>query len=200
MLSKRKSKQPPSPPSSSPKKQKKNGETPTDYVHVRARRGQATDSHSLAERMRRERISERMKLLQALVPGCDKVTGKAVMLDEIINYVQSLQNQVEFLSMKLASVNPMYDFGMDLTSLMVNHQQNLIQESSSSPSNVYSHHFLHNSPTSVLLLQQNPNLEAGVRGPHTHGAGFVWEELEDQRRSKDDRHVGFIPSTSFPFE
>ncbi|XP_022844983.1 transcription factor bHLH77-like isoform X3 [Olea europaea var. sylvestris] len=37
------------------------------------------------------------------------------MLDEIINYVQSLQNQVEFLSMKLASNNPMfYDFGMDL--------------------------------------------------------------------------------------
>ncbi|GJN04094.1 hypothetical protein PR202_ga21612 [Eleusine coracana subsp. coracana] len=65
------------------------------YIHVRARRGQATDSHSLAERVRRERISERMRMLQALVPGCDKVTGKALILDEIINYVQSLQNQVE---------------------------------------------------------------------------------------------------------
>lgn len=69
-----------------------------------------------------------MKLLQGLVPGCDKVnftindicvllpvcemfhadssvwfekqvTGKALMLDEIINYVQSLQNQVEVMSM-----------------------------------------------------------------------------------------------------
>ncbi|KAG0593385.1 hypothetical protein KC19_1G325700 [Ceratodon purpureus] len=77
-----------------------------DYIHVRARRGQATDSHSLAERVRREKISERMKYLQDLVPGCSKVTGKAVMLDEIINYVQSLQRQVENLSMKLASVNP----------------------------------------------------------------------------------------------
>ncbi|KAJ1394873.1 Myc-type, basic helix-loop-helix [Sesbania bispinosa] len=38
----------------------------------------------------REKISERMKLLQDLVPGCNKVTGKALMLDEIINYVQSL--------------------------------------------------------------------------------------------------------------
>ena len=66
-----------------------------DYIHVRARRGQATDSHSLAERVRREKISERMKFLQDLVPGCKKVTGKAVMLDEIINYVQSLQRQVE---------------------------------------------------------------------------------------------------------
>ncbi|CAA2983370.1 transcription factor bHLH137-like [Olea europaea subsp. europaea] len=97
---------------------------PTGYIHVRARRGQATDGHSLAERARRERITEKMKLLQALVPGCDKVTGKALMLDEIINYVQSLQNQIEFLSMKLASTNPMFhDFGMDLESFMVRPNQ-----------------------------------------------------------------------------
>ncbi|KAI3712207.1 hypothetical protein L1987_70758 [Smallanthus sonchifolius] len=84
-----------------------------DYIHVRARRGQATDSHSLAERVRREKISERMKFLQDLVPGCNKITGKAGMLDEIINYVQSLQKQVEFLSMKLAGVNPELDFNID---------------------------------------------------------------------------------------
>ncbi|XP_058112437.1 transcription factor bHLH49-like isoform X2 [Magnolia sinica] len=84
-----------------------------DYIHVRARRGQATNSHSLAERVRREKISERMKFLQDLVPGCSKVTGKAVMLDEIINYVQSLQQQVEFLSMKLATVNPQLDFNIE---------------------------------------------------------------------------------------
>ncbi|RDY06947.1 Transcription factor bHLH63, partial [Mucuna pruriens] len=84
-----------------------------DYIHVRARRGQATDSHSLAERVRREKISERMKYLQDLVPGCNKITGKAGMLDEIINYVQSLQRQVEFLSMKLAAVNPSLDFSID---------------------------------------------------------------------------------------
>ncbi|BAT84269.1 hypothetical protein VIGAN_04159000 [Vigna angularis var. angularis] len=88
-------------------------EPPKDYIHVRARRGQATDSHSLAERVRREKISERMKLLQDLVPGCNKVTGKALMLDEIINYVQSLQRQVEFLSMKLASVNTKLDFSIE---------------------------------------------------------------------------------------
>ncbi|KAK1282315.1 Transcription factor BPE [Acorus calamus] len=75
-----------------------------DYIHVRARRGQATDSHSLAERARREKISERMKILQDLVPGCNKVIGKALVLDEIINYIQSLQRQVELLSMKLEAV------------------------------------------------------------------------------------------------
>ncbi|KAJ8432799.1 hypothetical protein Cgig2_015592 [Carnegiea gigantea] len=83
-------------------------EPPEGYIHVRAKRGQATDSHSLAERARREKISQKMKTLQALVPGCDKVTGKALMLDEIINYVQSLQIQVE-----LASLDPMvYIFGL----------------------------------------------------------------------------------------
>lgn len=39
-----------------PKEDKKDekkiaGEAPTGYIHVRARRGQATDSHSLAERV-----------------------------------------------------------------------------------------------------------------------------------------------------
>lgn len=115
-------------------------------VHVRAKRGQATDSHSLAERVsvvmhawtykkddhrlivyhrcqvRREKINERLRCLQDIVPGCYKVhsllkthilndlrsdpntcwneqtMGMAVMLDEIINYVQSLQNQVEVKS------------------------------------------------------------------------------------------------------
>ncbi|KAL3623758.1 hypothetical protein CASFOL_032574 [Castilleja foliolosa] len=100
------------------------------YVHVRARRGQATDSHSLAERARREKINARMKLLQELVPGCNKViiyeekdvgnrdnlegiSGTAMVLDEIINHVQALQRQVEFLSMRLAAVNTRVDFNLD---------------------------------------------------------------------------------------
>ncbi|CAH8367087.1 unnamed protein product [Eruca vesicaria subsp. sativa] len=65
---------------------------------VRARRGQATDPHSIAERLRRERIAERMKALQELVPNGNK-TDKASMLDEIIDYVRFLQLQVKVLSM-----------------------------------------------------------------------------------------------------
>ncbi|CAA2967978.1 replication A 70 kDa DNA-binding subunit D-like isoform X1 [Olea europaea subsp. europaea] len=80
-------------------------EAPAGYIHVRARRGQATDSPSVAERARRERISERMKLLHAnvlgYVPHCDKVIAKALMLDEIINHVQSLQNQVKIFLIML---------------------------------------------------------------------------------------------------
>ncbi|XP_042503305.1 transcription factor bHLH137-like [Macadamia integrifolia] len=98
---------------------KDNEGSPTDYVHVRARRGQATDRHSLAERVRREKISKKMKQLQALVPGCEQINSKAFVLDSIINYVQSLQNQVETLSMKLSSVNHMsYGFEEDLAHFM----------------------------------------------------------------------------------
>ncbi|GER46015.1 basic helix-loop-helix (bHLH) DNA-bindingsuperfamily protein [Striga asiatica] len=140
----------------------KPSEPPKDYIHVRARRGQATDSHSLAERVRREKISERMKLLQDLVPGCNKVTGKALMLDEIINYVQSLQRQVEFLSMKLASVNPGLDFNMENLLSKDMFQQNAISLpqqmyplDSSSPAafyqqNIHQIHHNQNNCSSIL--------------------------------------------------
>ncbi|XP_044464286.1 bHLH transcription factor RHL1 isoform X3 [Mangifera indica] len=75
------------------------GNTPAQpKQRVRARRGQATDPHSIAERLRRERIAERMKALQELVPNANK-TDKASMLDEIIDYVKFLQLQVKVLSM-----------------------------------------------------------------------------------------------------
>lgn len=70
----------------------------TGKPRVRARRGQATDPHSIAERLRREKIAERMKNLQELVPNSNKA-DKASMLDEIIDYVKFLQLQVKVLSM-----------------------------------------------------------------------------------------------------
>ncbi|CAL9200222.1 transcription factor BEE 3-like [Musa acuminata AAA Group] len=82
---------------------------PKEVVHVRARRGEATDSHSLAERVRRENINRKMRFLRDLVPGCCKAMGMAGMLDEIINYVRSLQNQVELLSMEIAAAASFYD-------------------------------------------------------------------------------------------
>ncbi|THG23777.1 transcription factor BEE 3-like isoform X1 [Camellia sinensis] len=84
-----------------------------EVIHVKARRGKATDKHSLAERVRREKINNRLKRLQIIVPGCYKSMGMAAMLDEIINYVHSLQNQVEFLSMELAAASSLYDFNLD---------------------------------------------------------------------------------------
>ncbi|GAB4830462.1 Transcription factor une12 [Ancistrocladus abbreviatus] len=71
---------------------------PTVRPRVRARRGQATDPHSIAERLRRERIAERIKALQELVPNVNK-TDRAAMLDEIVDYVKFLRLQVKVLSM-----------------------------------------------------------------------------------------------------
>ncbi|KAF5740517.1 hypothetical protein HS088_TW11G00587 [Tripterygium wilfordii] len=71
---------------------------PVVRPRARARRGQATDPHSIAERLRRERISERMKALQELVPTSNK-SDKAAMLDEILDYVKFLRLQVKVLSM-----------------------------------------------------------------------------------------------------
>ncbi|KAA8527693.1 hypothetical protein F0562_035438 [Nyssa sinensis] len=71
---------------------------PVIRPRVRARRGQATDPHSIAERLRRERIAERMKALQELVPSCNK-TDRAAMLDGILDYVKFLRLQVKVLSM-----------------------------------------------------------------------------------------------------
>ncbi|PKI67233.1 hypothetical protein CRG98_012374, partial [Punica granatum] len=45
---------------------------PAMRPRVRARRGQATDPHSIAERLRRERIAERIRALQELVPSVNK--------------------------------------------------------------------------------------------------------------------------------
>ncbi|KAL9394009.1 hypothetical protein Peur_013294 [Populus x canadensis] len=75
--------------------------------------GNGDNSNKRKAEARREKISKKMKSLQDLVPGCNKITGRAGMLDEIINYVQSLQRQVEFLSMKLAALNPRPEFNID---------------------------------------------------------------------------------------
>ncbi|MCL7048218.1 hypothetical protein MKW94_002697 [Papaver nudicaule] len=83
---------------------------------VRARRGQATDPHSIAERLRRERIAERMKALQELVPNANK-TDKASMLDEIIDYVKFLQLQVKVLSMsRLGGASAVAPLAADISS------------------------------------------------------------------------------------
>ncbi|XP_021909014.1 transcription factor bHLH137 isoform X2 [Carica papaya] len=176
---------------------------PTGYIHVRARRGQATDSHSLAERVRREKISERMKILQKLVPGCDKVTGKALMLDEIINYVQSLQNQVEFLSMKLASLNPVfYDFGVDLDAFMVKPERmGCVQECSPTqitafadatttnfaPANNYS---LLDASSPAFFIQQ-PQIRPH---PQDNGNGLLWDAEEQRQKFLNPSGTGLANS------
>ncbi|CAH9073658.1 unnamed protein product [Cuscuta europaea] len=58
------------------------------------KRSRAAEVHNLSERRRRDRINEKMKALQELIPRCNK-SDKASMLDEAIEYLKSLQLQVQ---------------------------------------------------------------------------------------------------------
>ncbi|CAN8280010.1 unnamed protein product [Cochlearia groenlandica] len=62
------------------------------------RRSRAAEVHNLSERRRRDRINERMKALQELIPHCSK-TDKASILDEAIDYLKSLQMQLQVMWM-----------------------------------------------------------------------------------------------------
>ncbi|KAK7301499.1 hypothetical protein RJT34_12364 [Clitoria ternatea] len=62
------------------------------------RRSRTAAIHNQSERKRRERINQRMKALQKLVPNASK-TDKASMLDEVINYLKQLQAQIKMMSM-----------------------------------------------------------------------------------------------------
>lgn len=64
---------------------------------IRAKRGCATHPRSIAERLRRTRISERMRKLQELVPNMDKQTNTADMLDLAVDYIKNLQKQYKKL-------------------------------------------------------------------------------------------------------
>ncbi|KAL6847286.1 hypothetical protein ACP4OV_023139 [Aristida adscensionis] len=63
----------------------------------RAARGTATEPQSIYARKRRERINERLKILQNLVPNGTKV-DISTMLEEAVEYVKFLQLQIKLLS------------------------------------------------------------------------------------------------------
>ncbi|CAN6356961.1 unnamed protein product [Urochloa humidicola] len=80
-----------------------------------AKRRRAAEVHNLSERRRRDRINEKMKALQELIPHCNK-TDKASMLDEAIEYLKSLQVQLQMMwmggGMAAAAAPVMFPAGM----------------------------------------------------------------------------------------
>ncbi|KZV56220.1 hypothetical protein F511_13824 [Dorcoceras hygrometricum] len=74
-----------------------NSELNNSKGKARANRGSATDPQSLYARRRRERINERLRILQNLVPNGTKV-DISTMLEEAVQYVKFLQLQIKLLS------------------------------------------------------------------------------------------------------
>lgn len=70
-----------------------------------AKRSRAAEVHNLSERRRRDRINEKMRALQELIPNCNKV-DKASMLEEAIEYLKALQMQVQIMSMSSSLCMP----------------------------------------------------------------------------------------------
>nr|UOF76181.1 phytochrome interaction factor 8 [Fraxinus mandshurica] len=64
---------------------------------VSTKRSRAAAVHNQSERKRRDKINQRMKTLQKLVPNSSKA-DKASMLDEVIEYLKQLQAQVQIMS------------------------------------------------------------------------------------------------------
>ncbi|KAI5424652.1 hypothetical protein KIW84_030731, partial [Lathyrus oleraceus] len=59
-----------------------------------SKRNRSAEVHNLSERKQRDTINEKMRTLQELIPNCNKV-DKASMLDEAIEYLKTLQLQLE---------------------------------------------------------------------------------------------------------
>ncbi|XP_062188275.1 transcription factor RSL2-like [Phragmites australis] len=74
-----------------------NANSSSKKTGTRASRGAATDPQSLYARKRRERINERLRILQNLVPNGTKV-DISTMLEEAAQYVKFLQLQIKLLS------------------------------------------------------------------------------------------------------
>ncbi|KAJ3674347.1 hypothetical protein LUZ60_004963 [Juncus effusus] len=71
--------------------------SPRSKGKARAGRGSATDPQSLYARKRREKINERLRILQNIVPNGTKV-DISTMLEEAVQYVKFLQIQIKMLS------------------------------------------------------------------------------------------------------
>ncbi|ONK80174.1 uncharacterized protein A4U43_C01F14720 [Asparagus officinalis] len=73
---------------------------------VSTKRSRAAAIHNQSERKRRDRINQKIRTLQKLVPNSNK-TDKASMLDEVIEYLKQLQAQISMMSRMSSMAPPM---------------------------------------------------------------------------------------------
>ncbi|KAJ8771843.1 hypothetical protein K2173_027020 [Erythroxylum novogranatense] len=129
-----------------------------------SKRRRAAEVHNLSERKRRDRINEKMRALQELIPNCNKV-DKASMLDEAIEYLKALQLQVQIMSMGC---------GLYMPSMMI----------PQGVPHVHAPHMAHFSPlgvgigmdmaTGIPEMNGRSSTCSVLQVPPFHGAHFPW--------------------------
>uniref|UniRef100_A0A1J3H230 Transcription factor PIF7 n=1 Tax=Noccaea caerulescens TaxID=107243 RepID=A0A1J3H230_NOCCA len=74
-------------------------ETRGEAGRSNGRRGRAAAIHNESERRRRNKINQRMRTLQKLLPTASKA-DKVSILDDVIEHLKQLQAQVQFMSLR----------------------------------------------------------------------------------------------------
>ncbi|RLM99522.1 transcription factor PIF1-like [Panicum miliaceum] len=71
-----------------------------------ARKSHHAQTHNRSEKRRRCKINEKFKTLQHLVPGCHNKSNQVSPLDQTIQYMKSLQRQIQAMSFGCGGVKP----------------------------------------------------------------------------------------------
>ncbi|GAA0152679.1 DNA-binding transcription factor [Lithospermum erythrorhizon] len=124
------------------------------------RSSRAAATHKQSERKRRDRINQKMKALQKLVPNACK-TDKASMLDEVIEYMKQLKAQLN-LMMSSRSVHDHQSMLMRMMMMMPSlgmHQQlqmsSLLASMATSTNNSTPHHHHHHHQSFIPFIHPN---------------------------------------------
>ncbi|KAL8141113.1 hypothetical protein V2J09_007134 [Rumex salicifolius] len=90
-----------------------------------SKRTRPAEIHNISEKRRRERINEKMKALQKLIPNSNK-TDRASMLDDAIEYLKQLQLQVQQWKLAIQSGLFLWNIPTAITDMPSMETKNLV--------------------------------------------------------------------------
>lgn len=165
---------------------------PTPNRSNSAKRTRAAEIHNQSERRRRNKINEKMRALQELIPNANK-TDKASMLDEAIEYVKMLQAQLQLMSVRTGMIVPPVMMPPGMQYLSVQQRQGSSQMTMGMGA---SRGFVMDAsrggvgalPRPAFLGQPVPGHVYHLAGYHPNGSPSVMHEVQSPM-NLNDRHT-----------